>query len=783
VATGTGGYTVALRRAAGTTGTPPANLAATSNNNLYYAATPSATNLIYVEGTTAATNAQQTLAGYQALVAARESNSVTEDVAFLSTTGSAADFLHVSALQTSVTEKGGTPISSVTTDFDGDVRNATTPDIGADEFVTVPTIAGLVPARNATNVPVSTTVAVSFTQPVSAATASTAQLRVFSSQRGGLLAGAYRGGGTITATFDPSSSLKPGETIFTTIQSQGQNFDGEPIVRSQVYQFTTAASGSGTGSFATGTEVSVGTRPYHIATADVDGDGDLDLLAATQGSNSVSIRLNNGMGGFTAGSSEVAVTNQASGLAVGDIDGDGDLDVLTNSFGTGSVSVRFNDGSGNFATGGREFTTASGGASITLADVDGDGDLDFVTANYNDGTGSTLSVRLNNGAGSFSGGSDIAVGAAPHQVIAGDIDADGDLDLVTANANGNSVSVLRNDGAGNFASSATLAVGILPLSVELGDLDNDGDLDLLVANAGSNTIAQFANNGGTFALLATVPANADPEFVHAADVDADGDLDVLIANRQASTVTVRYNSGNGGLAESRVFPVGRGPRSIVAADLDDDGDLDLLTGNYGYPAENNSVSVRLNEGGGPLPVELVSFTAQAEARAVQLRWTTTSEKDNDYFALERSEDGHTFSVVGTVAGHGTSGISHRYAYTDARLPAAARRLYYRLRQVDTKGNVSNSPVQIVFVSADARAAFTVHPTAIADALLRYTYSGVAAENAEISIYSLAGQRMVTQHVAALREGSLSVASLPLGWYIVRYTTATSSCTSRFLVQK
>ena len=137
-AAGTGGYTAALRRVSGTAGTIPANLAATTNNNLYYAGTPSATNLIYVEGTTTATNAQQTLATYKAFVAARDNNSVTEDVPFLSTTGTAATFLHISPTAATQVESAGTPISGITTDFDGDTRNATTPDIGADEGTFVP---------------------------------------------------------------------------------------------------------------------------------------------------------------------------------------------------------------------------------------------------------------------------------------------------------------------------------------------------------------------------------------------------------------------------------------------------------------------------------------------------------------------------------------------------------------------------------------------------------------------------------------------------------------------
>jgi hypothetical protein len=132
-AVGTGGYTAALRRISGTAAAIPTNLATTSNNNLYYAGTPSATNLIYVEGTTTATNAIQTLAAYKAFLVTREQQSVTEDVPFVSTTGVDATFLHVSTATATQVESAGAPIAGVTTDFDGDTRSTTTPDLGADE--------------------------------------------------------------------------------------------------------------------------------------------------------------------------------------------------------------------------------------------------------------------------------------------------------------------------------------------------------------------------------------------------------------------------------------------------------------------------------------------------------------------------------------------------------------------------------------------------------------------------------------------------------------------------
>jgi hypothetical protein len=128
------GQTVAYRRSSGTAGAL-ANYAATSNNNLFYAGTPGPSNLIYADGTSTA----QTLANYKSgvftagTISPRDSNSVTENPPFLSTTGSSANFLHISTAVPTQIEGGATPIAGITDDFDGQTRNATTPDIGADE--------------------------------------------------------------------------------------------------------------------------------------------------------------------------------------------------------------------------------------------------------------------------------------------------------------------------------------------------------------------------------------------------------------------------------------------------------------------------------------------------------------------------------------------------------------------------------------------------------------------------------------------------------------------------
>ena len=123
-----GQFAVAVRKS----GTWLLNLSSNCNNNLYYAGTPSSKHLIFYDGT----NSDSTLTQYKNRVSPRESNSVTENPPFVNSVTPPYN-LHINTGIATQVESGGTPVTSpivITTDYDGNTRNASTPDIGADEF-------------------------------------------------------------------------------------------------------------------------------------------------------------------------------------------------------------------------------------------------------------------------------------------------------------------------------------------------------------------------------------------------------------------------------------------------------------------------------------------------------------------------------------------------------------------------------------------------------------------------------------------------------------------------
>ncbi|MBT7585693.1 MAG: PKD domain-containing protein, partial [Gemmatimonadetes bacterium] len=288
--------------------------------------------------------------------------------------------------------------------------------------------------------------------------------------------------------------------------------------------------GDGSGGFSAGDDITSDSHST-VATsvADVDGDGNLDLIAGTQNNGINRLYLGNGSGGFAAGSDLTADGYATHSLSVADLDGDGDLDVIAGNYNLQINRLYLGDGSGNFASGANITSDAHTTTSTSVGDVDGDGDVDLVVGNL-------LQVNrlyLGDGLGAFAAGTDLSSDThGTYSTNLGDLDADGALDLIVGNGNPGTVNRrYLGNGSGGFDSGADVASDAdFTQSTSIGDMDGDGDLDLIVGNQAVNRL-YLGNGSGGFGAGTNIASDAvQTNSTTVGDVDGDGDLDLIVGN-------------------------------------------------------------------------------------------------------------------------------------------------------------------------------------------------------------------------------------------------------------
>ncbi|MBO3269080.1 lamin tail domain-containing protein [Hymenobacter defluvii] len=164
----------------------------------------------------------------------------------------------------------------------------------------------------------------------------------------------------------------------------------------------------------------------------------------------------------------------------------------------------------------------------------------------------------------------------------------------------------------------------------------------------------------------------------------------------------------------------------------------------------------------PLPVELTSFTAQRCATGALLRWTTATELNSARFEVWRSTDDKTFTLLGSLLGHGTTTQAQAYRYLDTTLGDEAAT--YRLRQIDTDEHATNTPTRsIAALSSEKPAVYFPNP--IGEHLTLHLASA-----ATFQIINGAGQ-VVYMGCAAAGTTTHSLAALPAGLYILEIQIA------------
>ena len=359
---------------------------------------------------------------------------------------------------------------------------------------------------------------------------------------GGVVIGTLAGGvgGTLTITFNAAAT---GTAIDALIQNltYANSSDTPTASRTLSLNLVDAHGDTFVSTPTTFTELTGGSNPFGFdvgnnsipALVDIDGDGDMDLVAGEDGGRLFTY-INGTNGASGAFTQLTGASNPFNDIVVGfsshptffDMDGDGDLDLLVGQSGGNTVTYRngTNGTTGAFTQvsgAGNPFAAVSSNGNTpapTFVDIDSDGDLDlFISGEVGD-------LRFYRNAGGVF--SEVTGAANPFdgmdfgrwvKAAFGDMDGDGDLDLVIGEENGQ-LAFYRNGtngtsgaftavtGASNPLNGADVGVVSAP---EFGDLDGDGDMDLVVGSS-NGQFRTWINNGTSIpSIVVNVTAESD----------------------------------------------------------------------------------------------------------------------------------------------------------------------------------------------------------------------------------------------------------------------------------
>jgi len=349
--------------------------------------------------------------------------------------------------------------------------------------------------------------------------------------------------------------------------------------------------GNAAGGFGDAREFSVGTQfeagsgsPSQVAVGDVNHDGIPDIATISGSPDSLDLLLNDGSANFPV--LLRSPIEPSAQIALADFDGDGIPDLLTensslpNGDSDSTVTIRHGNGNGTFGPPARWFV-GRGPVSVQIADVNHDGKRDLVVLCGFDETGGVIAsdahriaAVLGNGNGTFQPPVAFETGDQTSSFAVGNLDHDGNPDIVYSRADANRVGTLMGNGDGTFIPGPSFDMKRAG-TLALGDVNQDGVLDLAIehtpgASRPDSVAVMLGAGDGSFTAFHELLLRGSYQILGLVDLDRDGHLDLALQT-SASALSVWSGHGDGNFTPPITdFGLGSEPNQVAFADLNGD---------------------------------------------------------------------------------------------------------------------------------------------------------------------------------------------------------------------
>ncbi len=443
----------------------------------------------------------------------------------------------------------------------------------------VPAVVSVSPRPHSISAEINTPIVVTFDSAIDPQSVDSSTVKIFG-RWSGCASGQYQmENNNSQVRFTPSRSFSSGELIRVSVSREIRSQAGELMNNGYAWNFWVEAA-EGTLELQETARISVRRRQesrvqtYGAYAGDLNRDGYTDLALPNERSNDVRVFLNDGTGGYSGFIIYDIPNGAAPSTNEGvDLNGDGITDFAVGNSQSDSVSIFIGDGTGGFYSV-TNYQADQGVRGLCVMDLEGDGDMDVVTANRD---GDNLSILANNGDGTFGSPFNIeTTGSQETACAAADADGDGILDLFVGALGSNEIILLLGDGRGGFVFSTKVDAGGSPWMIAAGDVNGDGHVDAVSANSSNGTAAVVRGDGqGGLLPAVTYPVGGFPLAIDLGDLDGDGDLELVTSNFSTRDWTIYENTGEGRFVNPRTLGASSAGSCAVLHDRDNDGDLDM----------------------------------------------------------------------------------------------------------------------------------------------------------------------------------------------------------------